>query len=216
MDPPSEFGLSHSWFNGRSMKIAGVVVAAGRGSRMGGPKALLPWHGRTLLSAVCDAIARPRVSLVLAVVGHDADRVAADANLPATVRVVVNDRYEEGMLSSIRAGIDAAEAAGAEAALVHPVDHPIVDPATVDRVIDALEAGAIIAVPSHAGRRGHPAGFARPAWPALRAAPPATGARAVLALHPEWVRHVDGDPGCLMGMNTPEDYHRLSSMLNSG
>src|SRR5688572_15284581 len=62
-------------------------------------------------------------------------------------------------------------------------------------VAGALAEGALIAVPSHGGRRGHPGGFARAAWAALRAAPAAAGARAVLAAHPEWVVHVTGDAG---------------------
>jgi molybdenum cofactor cytidylyltransferase len=78
----------------------------------------------------------------------------------------------------------------------------------VDAVVAALGRGASIAVPSHEGRRGHPAGFARMAWPALRTADPARGARSVLAAHPEWVEHVPGDPGCASGIETPEEYAR--------
>jgi len=62
---------------------------------------------------------------------------------------------------------------------------------------------------SYEGRRGHPAGFARTAWSALRLAPPDEGARAVLAAHPDWIVHVEGGPGCRAGINTPEDYRRL-------
>jgi len=81
--------------------------------------------------------------------------------------------------------------------------------ATVDRVADALQGGAVVAVPTHGGRRGHPAGFARPAWPALRAAPASVGARAVLSAHPQWIVHVTGDAGCIAGVDTLEDYRRL-------
>ena len=147
-----------------------------------------------------------------AVLGHEADRVQREAALPPDVVTIVNPRYAEGMLTSILAGLDAAEAAGADAVLVHPVDHPLIDPVTVDAVIAALAKGATIAVPSHGGRRGHPAGFARPAWEALRAAAPDEGARGVLARHPEWIEHVAG-PGeeCTAGgLSTPsEDYQRL-------
>ena len=123
--------------------------------------------------------------------------------------MVVNEAYEDGMLGSVVAGLDAAEADGADAVLLHPVDHPLVGEATVDRVVEALDAGAAVAVPSYGGRRGHPGGFARRAWPALRAAPPSEGARFVLASHPDWIVHVEGDPGCVAGIDTPEDYRRL-------
>ena len=53
-----------------------------------------------------------------------------------------------------------------------------------------------------------PGRFARETWAALRAAPAARGARAVLSDHPEWVVHVPGDPGCVLGIDTPADYER--------
>ena len=186
-----------------------MVLAAGRGARVGGPKALLTLDGETFLARVTRLLARPGVAGVLAVVGHEADRVASQAGISGRVDLVRNPRPAEGMLSSLRCGLDAAEARGADAVLVHPVDHPLVDGATVDRVLEALAAGATIAVPSHGGRRGHPGGFARGAWPALRAADEGRGARGVLADHPEWIVHVTGDAGCVQGVNEPEDYRRL-------
>jgi molybdenum cofactor cytidylyltransferase len=90
--------------------------------------------------------------------------------------------------------------------LLHPVDHPLIEPDTVDRVVAALGTGAFAAVPTWDGRRGHPGGFGRPAFAALRAASRSRGARAVLADHGEQVVHVTGDPGCLRGVDTPEDY----------
>lgn len=191
------------------VKIAGVVLAAGEGRRIGGPKALLRFRQRTFLAHVVDVLREGGAPAVLAVVGCDAERVVAEAALPADVVVVHNPAYREGMLTSVLAGLDAAEAAGADAVLLHPVDHPLVAPATVARVVSALLAGARIAVPSFSGRRGHPGGFARSVWPHLRSASKERGARAVLQDHPDWIVHVPGDPGCLQGINTPEDYARL-------
>jgi len=191
------------------MRIWSIILAAGRGERMGGPKALLVAGGESFLARCARLLHPASVQSVVAVVGHEAERVAREAGLPADVRVVTNARYGEGMLTSIRAGLDAAEAAGADAVLLHPVDHPLVEPETVDHVVAALLGGAVVAVPSYGGRRGHPGAFARAAWPALRSAPAQEGARAVLTRHPEWVVHVEGGPGCRAGVNTPEDYKRL-------
>jgi CTP:molybdopterin cytidylyltransferase MocA len=190
------------------VRIVGVVLAAGEGRRMGGPKALLRVEGESFLARAARLLARPGVAEVLAVVGHQAERVAAEADLPPSLALVRHAGWREGMLSSILVGLEAAEARGAEAVLLHPVDHPLAAPQTVDRVVDALAAGAVVAVPSDGRHRGHPGGFARAAWPALRAAPPARGARAVLAEHPDWIVHVQADPGCLRGIDTPEDYAR--------
>jgi CTP:molybdopterin cytidylyltransferase MocA len=192
------------------MRIAAVILAAGEGRRMGGPKALLRVGASTFLARIAALHARPGVAIRIAVLGHEAERVLAESGIEEEVTIVRNFRYREGMLSSVLAGLGAAEATGAEAVLLHPVDHPLVAPATVDRVVGALERGATVVVPSFQNRRGHPAGFARAAWTALRGAPPDRGARAVLADHPEWVVHVEGDAGCVAGVDTPEDYeHHL-------
>jgi nicotine blue oxidoreductase len=195
------------------MRIVAVILAAGSGRRMGGPKARLRIGGESFLARVARLLARPGVASVAAVVGRET--LGADAaGPPAGVALLENPRPEEGMLSSILLGLDGAEAARADAVLLHPVDHPLVEPATVDRVVAALQAGALIAVPTYGSRRGHPGGFAGAAWPALRAAPAARGARAVLADHPDWVVHVPGDPGCVLGIDTPADYERWIAGLS--
>jgi molybdenum cofactor cytidylyltransferase len=191
------------------VNVVAVVLAAGSGARMGGPKALLHIGGETFLSRAARLLARPGVSGVLAVLGHEATRVAAEAEAPAGVELVRNLRPEDGMLSSLICGLDAAEARAADAVLVHPVDHPLVAAATVDQVVAALLGGAAIAVPSFERRRGHPSGFARRVFSALRAADRERGAQAVLAAHPDWIIHVPGDAGCLAGINDPDDYRRL-------
>ncbi len=193
-----------------TVQIVGVVLAAGEGRRIGGPKALLHIGGDSFLARCATLLTRPGVASVVAVLGHEAERVAQEARLPSGVATVVNPDYREGMLGSILGGLDAAEASGAGAVLLHPVDHPLVEPATVDRIVAALLAGAAIAVPSDGRRRGHPGGFSRATWPALRAAPRDRGARAVLADHPEWIVHVEGDAGAFAGINTREDYERLT------
>ncbi len=192
------------------VRVAAVVLAAGRGRRAGGPKALLRIGGATFLERAFALLSgRPGVDRVVLVLGSEAPRVRAEAGIPDAALVVVNEAWERGMLGSVVAGLDAAAADGADAVLLHPVDHPLVEEATVDRVVEALRAGARIAVPSFEGRRGHPGGFARGAWAAVRAAPPSEGARAVLASHPEWIVHVEGGPGCVAGIDTVEDYRRL-------
>jgi CTP:molybdopterin cytidylyltransferase MocA len=187
------------------MRVVAIVLAAGEGRRMGGPKALLPLGESTFLSRACHLFARPGIASVVAVLGAEAERVRRAAGIPAEATVAVNDRWREGMLTSVWAGLDAAEAFFADAVLLHPVDNPFVAPATIEAVVAALNRGAEIAVPSHAGRRGHPAGFARSCWAALRAAPLDGGARTVLAARPGGVVHVPADSDCLVDLDTPSD-----------
>jgi CTP:molybdopterin cytidylyltransferase MocA len=195
------------------MRILAVVLAAGEGCRVGGPKALLRIQGQTFLRRTTSLLTRPGIDAVLAVLGCEAERVQAESGLAPDVEVVVNARWRDGMLGSILAGLDAAERRGAEAIMVHAVDHPFVQSETVDAVVAALGAGAWVAVPVFEGRRGHPAGFARPAWDALRQARPERGARGVLADHPDWVAHLPSGPGCVDEVNTPEDLARLADRL---
>jgi nicotine blue oxidoreductase len=191
------------------LRVSAIVLAAGEGRRMGGPKALLRIGGETFLARVSALLAAAGADPVVAVLGCEAARVRTEAGIPEGTVVVENPQWRQGMLGSIWRGLDAVEAAGSQAALIHPVDHPLVEPETIARVRDALGAGAPVAVPSFSGRRGHPGGFAEAAWPALRAASPARGARGVLADHPQWVVHVEGGPGCIVGIDTPEDYAGL-------
>ena len=186
------------------MRVAAIVLAAGEGRRMRGPKALVPLRDGTFASAAVGCFERADIVARVVVLGAQAERVAKGAGLPPGVSLVVNARWAEGMLTSVWAGLDAAEPLAVDAVLVHPVDNPLVTEATVTAVLEALAQGAIIAVPSHAGRRGHPAGFARAAWPALRAAALDAGARSVLAQRPEWVVHVPAGADCLVDIDTPE------------
>jgi len=188
------------------VRIAALLLAAGEGRRIGGCKALLEAGGTDFLEA-CARLLGAAVEEVIAVTGAGAERVEARARELGLV-CVRNPRPRDGMLASLRLGLEAAGARGAGAVLVHPVDHPLVAPETAQRVADALRAGARIAVPSWEGRRGHPGGFAACVWDALRAAPEERGARAVLAEHPDWIVHVAGDPGCRAGVDTPQDYAR--------
>jgi molybdenum cofactor cytidylyltransferase len=193
------------------VRVVAIVLAAGEGRRIGGPKALLRLGEETFLAHACALLGRPGVASVVAVLGADAERVRALAGLPAGVRTAVNEGWREGMLSSVWRGLDAAEADAAEAVLLHPVDHPLVQASTIDRVVQALGSSAAIAVPTWEGRRGHPGGFHRAVFAELRAAPVDQGARVVLAADPRRVVHVPGDPGCVANVDTPADYERALS-----
>src|SRR5882672_752201 len=81
-----------------AMRIHALILAAGRGARVGGPKALLRLDGETFLARVARLLRRPGIERVTAVLGHEADRVRREAGLPPEVAVILNARYGEGML----------------------------------------------------------------------------------------------------------------------
>jgi nicotine blue oxidoreductase len=188
------------------LKVLAILLAAGEGRRIGGCKALLRAGEGSFLTACCERLRVPGVAGLVVVTGAAAADVEREgARLPG-LECVRNPDHAAGMLGSLLVGLARAQQRGAEAVLVHPVDHPLVEPATVARVVAALVEGAAIAVPSWEGRRGHPAGFAAVVWPALRGASPERGAREVLASLAGNVVHVGGDPGCRRSIDTPEDY----------
>ncbi|MEU5840952.1 nucleotidyltransferase family protein [Rhodococcus sp. NPDC047139] len=189
------------------MSTAGIVLAAGGGSRLGGrAKALLPHRGRPLLHTVVDALLDGGCDEVLVVVGAFGEDVAAVR--PAGTTVVRNPRWSEGMSTSLRRGVEAAR--DHERIALTVVDFPGITAELVRHVLDAHRPGTVT-LPIFGERPGHPVVF--DTADAVAAANEATGdegARSFLARNRERVRRVDctrlADAG---DVDTPEDLQRL-------
>jgi molybdenum cofactor cytidylyltransferase len=198
--------------------IGAIILAAGESRRMGFPKALLPCASTegadgsetTFLEHLLDVTNRSRAEPIVAVLGHEAERIRSSVSPTfwGRARVVVNGRYREGMLSSIVAGLEAIEASSAEGTLVLPVDHPDVRPELVDLMIARFaEASRAVLVPVHRGRRGHPVLFSRAVFEEIRRAPESVGARQVVWDHQGDLLEVEvEDPGIGRDVDTPQDY----------
>jgi len=188
------------------MRVAGLVLAAGGGSRYGSPKALVRLRGRLLVERAADLLAAGGCDPVVVVLGAAADQVLAAARLPRTgVRTVVNPDWPTGMGSSLRVGL-AAVPAEAEAVVVTLVDTPGLGPESVRRLVTAGGPDGA-AQATYGGRRGHPVLLGRTVIAEVAAA--ATGDRGAgpwLAAHPERVRLVPcdgtGDP---RDVDVPDD-----------
>ncbi len=208
-----------------AIRIAGIVLAAGKGSRMGGPKALIRIGGTTLLEGALEGMAAARLEDVAVVLDPRAEIFGEASRIAAATgaRVVENPAPEHGMLSSVRCALDALgePAAGRPAsesdrvtAATHvallPVDHPPIRAETFARLAaQAANRPEAIVVPRFGGRRGHPALFPRSLFPALVSAPNEIGARAVLRAHPDRVLEIDvDDPAVVRDLNTPDDLLR--------
>ncbi len=193
---------------------AGVVLAAGRGRRMGGPeKLLLPVDGVPLVRHAASTLLDAGLSPVVVVVGSGAGAEAvgrALCGLP--VRLVVNPSASEGMGTSLARGVSALPP-GARTVAVALGDMPRVEPDTLRRLLEGQGGtGAGIVVPTWRGRRGHPVIFdLRRYREELLALGGDVGARDVLAAHPADVLEVEaGDPGVVADVDTPEDYRTLA------
>lgn len=194
-------------------RIAGLLLAAGGGRRLGGrPKALLRHRGRPLVEHAVRALREGGCEPVHVVLGAAAERVREEARLPGCV-LVDNPGWAEGMGSSLRAGLAslAADPRGVDAALVSLVDQPGIGPAAVARVRAAYTGRDTLAAGSFGGRRGHPVLFGAAHWDGIAAdATGDRGARTYLAAHRDAITLVDcSDVAEPYDIDTEADLTRL-------
>jgi molybdenum cofactor cytidylyltransferase len=193
--------------------IPAIVLAAGKSSRMGRPKANLPLEGgETFLSRIVRTFHAAAVDDVVVVIGHDADAiVAAFSPTGGTARFVINPDYENGQLSSLLRGLNAVDRPGVSAALVTLVDVPLVRAETVRAVLDHYHrTGAPIVRPVRRQEHGHPVLIGRTLFDELRRADPSAGAKAVVRAHASALGDVDvDDGGAFRDIDTVEEYQRV-------
>ena len=127
------------------------------------------------------------------------------------MRFVVNAHAEMGQLSSVIAGVNAADRPGVHGVLVTPVDTPLILPGTVHALLTAFASHrAAIVRATCQGRHGHPVIFGRRVFDALRHADPAVGAKAVVHAHASDLIDLEvDDPGVLHDIDGPDDYARV-------
>ncbi|MFO7547717.1 MAG: nucleotidyltransferase family protein [Acidimicrobiia bacterium] len=171
--------------------IAALVLAAGGSRRLGRPKQLEPWGGRTLLGHVVQRTRRFPVDEIWVVIGADADRVRSDADL-ADCGLIENPEWQDGLASSIRVGLDAlTRLSRADAALIVLGDQPDVDPGVVAALVAAhARSHARAVVPKYRYSWGNPVLLDRRLWPRLMSLEGDEGAGRLLQAHPEWVEEV--------------------------
>src|SRR6266571_2470155 len=185
--------------------FAAIVLAAGKSERMGRPKALLPIQGRTFLENILDAISHTSIEDTIVVVGHHREQIERSLSLP---RTVFNPDYEQGMITSFQAGIRnlSWDTTGA---FLFLVDHPLVEPATIEAMIMNLAPNRIV-LPTFHGRRGHPVLFSSEVLQEILALPSSEGANIVVRKDPDRIVEVPVNaPGILVDVDTPEQFEKL-------
>jgi CTP:molybdopterin cytidylyltransferase MocA len=184
--------------------VAGVLLAAGEGSRFGQPKALIELGGITLADRGVALLRAGGADPVLVVTG------AAPLDIPGT-HTVHNEEWRTGMGSSLRAALRALADAEAGAAVIALADQPLVGAEAVRRLISAYQAGATVAVAVYDGEPRNPVLIAREHWPEVMAAATGDkGARAFLRARPDFVTPVEcGDTGSPQDIDTPGDLARI-------
>jgi len=208
--------------------VAVVVLAAGESRRLGTPKQLVLWRGRTLLRRAAEtALAcarRPGTSArraggatavplgpVVVVLGADAPAMRAELDGLA-VHVAVNRRWRDGLASSLRSGLRAALAAsgrgGPAAVLFVTCDQPYVTPSLLRSLVQRFRRGAPIVACAYAGTLGVPALFDRTLFGELASLEGDAGAKRVIERHRDVVRVVEFERGAA-DVDTQDDWESL-------
>ena len=188
-------------------QVAGLLLAAGGGRRLGGqPKALLTHRGRPLVEHAARALREGGCAPVHIVLGAAAGAVRAGAELSGCV-LIDNPDWERGMGSSLRAGLSSLSGTGARAAVVTLVDQPGIGAEAVARVVAAYRSPSSLLAAAYQGRRGHPVLFGADRWGDIAAnAVGDRGARAYLRAHQSETTLVDcSDIAWPDDLDTPED-----------
>lgn len=146
-----------------SDSVAGLLLAAGGGLRLGRPKALVQFQGEQLVERGVRLLTQAGCQPIVVVLGAAAPDVRSQSAL-GTAQVVVNEAWETGMASSLRAGLRSLEQSGSDACIVALVDQPLVTAEALRRLIAAWEAGAVAAAAAYRGQPRNPVLFDRRVW----------------------------------------------------
>lgn len=194
--------------------LAAVILSGGSSSRMGSPKALLPYQGRPFLEHLLEVAAHPKIGVRRVVLGAHAEPIAREVSGLSADEIVINDEWEEGQLSSIQAAIRSLPE-GTDGMLLCLIDHPLISAALVGELIEQFYAThAPIVLPVFEGRRGHPVIFASAVYDEVLHAPMDKGARAVVWAHAKQVLQVPTtEEGCVLNLNDPETLQRATGPL---
>jgi molybdenum cofactor cytidylyltransferase len=189
--------------------LAAVILSAGASSRMGRPKALLPYREGTFLEHLIQVTRHPRIGPTRIVLGAGAQVIRTIANLDPSV-VVLNPEWEQGQLSSIRAGLRSLEGIETDGIVLCPIDHPLVSARLVSDLVERFyEEKKAIVLPTYNGHRGHPAIFSSALYGELVAAPDEKGARSVVWSHAADILEVSTDEeGVVLNLNDPDMLRR--------
>ena len=202
---------------GRAPAFCGVILAAGESSRLGQPKALLPWRGGTFLSGAIRVL-NMFTDMVIVVVGKNATQLhhVVDANAGF---LVVNHHPERGQFSSLQLGVQEVLNRGRDAAIITLVDRPPAQSETVKHLkhefLARVAQNIWAAMPEYEGKHGHPYIAGRELIGAYLDAKPEANARDIQHAHANRIIYVPvNDPLVTVNIDTPEDYTRFTEIYS--
>jgi molybdenum cofactor cytidylyltransferase len=196
---------------GSSTFISALLLAAGKGERMGKVKQLLSLGEKRMIEAALQNLQTSRCDEIIVVLGFAADEIRPLVEGKERVKVVINPRFAEGMSTSIQKGLREIDPR-ATGILIALADQPFIPPEVIDTLIEGFQRGARgIVLPAYEGKRGHPVILDRNKYEGeLLALQGDVGGKEIVGDHPEDVLEVAvASKGVLMDIDAPEDYQTI-------
>jgi len=197
------------------MRIVAVVLAAGKSERMGKNKLLLKLRGKALIELILDALEASKIDEIIVVLGNKPWEIT-DVIKPRLnhIRIIVNENYEEGMISSFKTGLKQIEFA--DAVLLILGDQLILDPKLVNALIEEMEkhrGKALIVSPIYKGKRGHPLLISHELFSEILSLKEDEVIRDVVHRHIDQFVNIDGPEWTKMDIDTPKDFADAALLL---
>lgn len=190
--------------------ISAIVLAAGESKRMGQPKQLLEWRGKTLLRHVLESLLHSAADEIILVLGHEAEAIRKSL-AEFQIKIVINPDYKQGMASSLKQGLLAMDPTS-EAFLVLLADQPGIGPEIINNLIREFKQAAPrrgIVRPVYRGRPGHPVLIGVQYLQEVLQLQGDVGARQILMNHPENITEIEVDQDVVLkDIDTPEEYQK--------
>jgi len=198
-------------------KICGLILAAGKSERMGSVKPALKIGGVSVIDLTTQMLKKAGLTEIFTVLGCHRDVILQEYAAKDTVTIVDNPHYEEGMLSSVKAGVMAMlEKGNYDGFVMVPADCPAISPDTVIKVIDSFSGENKIIKPDYHGKGGHPVLFSMEYADEIINNDFAEGLRTLIRSHNEnFVRIPVEDANCLLDMDTPENYREIEKIMST-
>ncbi|OGV96886.1 hypothetical protein A2W24_03715 [Microgenomates group bacterium RBG_16_45_19] len=199
------------------MRTAAIVLAAGKSERMGRNKLLLKLGQKTLIDIILDALEDSKIGEIVVVLGHKSEEIMDAINHRLSrVKVVVNERYEEGMTSSFKTGLK--QTGSVDATFLILGDEPILDWKFLNAMEEEMEKRqdeASIISPIYKGKKGHPILFHRRLFEEILGLKDKEVMRDVIHRHIGQLLTVEAPQWTIMDIDTPDDFARMSRFVKN-